>query len=77
MLDVTRLKSYDCQMKEQKVSRIAFVSGRIHPPDDINNARGRRKAGVSDSSGIFYQPLNALKVILTACLIALHIALFA
>ena len=74
MLDVTRLKSYDCQMKEQKVSRIAFVS---HPPDDINNARGKRKAGVSDSSGISYQPLNALKVILTACLIALHIALFA
>jgi len=44
-VNVTRLNLYDREIKLPKVSIIAFVSGGIHPSDNINDTRGRRRAG--------------------------------
>lgn len=45
-VNVTRLNLYDREIKLPKVSIIAFVSGGIHPSDNINDTRGRRRAGM-------------------------------
>jgi len=43
--DIARLRLYDKRIEDSKVSIIAFVSGGMYPSDNIDNARGRRRAG--------------------------------